>query len=773
VQVLLGCLAAGALFTTADLAEALHTLGRRWLSGGGVWANAALSLLVYSAFALLCVGVCRLLWRCVRRSRWAGNRLMAGLRGGSAPFALLTMLWAIAAADASLFPDVCYPRVSRDNMIWVICGLGYVACAGWWVAETFRWSPRRGGRAPAAVGATVIVVGIAGALLLRSAVAPRALGSLQETRGAIGRGPGSPSAYAHAACGVLWVWLFVGCGLAGGMAARAGRWVFLRFVPYWLGAAVPVITLIGTLIGVTAEPDPAPSPDRPPDPTTKSILLITVDALRQDFPSCYGGPVQTPSIDSLAREGIKFDNAWATSSWTRPSFASIHTSTYPTAHGVGEMGIKMLRQANTLPRGLTTLAQACHVEGYATQAFISNSQLHPVFGFSRGFDGYVMYDDVGSEVRWLSSREALYPVQVVRRRASRLIRFEFLVRRRRADDRAPYHERSLLAPSDAFLTAAAMRWLRTARRPFFLWVHYMGVHQYGNFRFRVEPQSNGGGPWDRLQRLVSATTIGGPVTEDCFPAAPRTSAGAPSLASWPAPHMLRNPVPEDIDMKHYAARCQSNLVYVDGLIGCLLGELDALGLGDRTHVLFTSDHGEEFGDHAGAWHGRTQYEEVTKVPLLVRSPAIEERGRSLAEPCSLVDLAPTILDLAQIRPRHSFQGHSLLPIVSREDLLPRIVYSEFSDSARNERKAVRWGMMKCVTASARRPLELYDLYTDPSEQTNLAATHPVRAEELLAQLRRWEHEQATLADKLRGGRQGRATLGVDMGRRLEFMGYVE
>ena len=719
------------------------------------------------------MSISRLAWRCVCGSRLATRWIEEGLRTAIVPFGLLTMLWAIAVADASLIPDLCCPRVSRDHTVWVLCGLGYVAWAGWWVVQTFRWPSERSRRIPAVVGATAIVIGLVCALVLRSASAPRLLSHLQSARGTLTHGPDRITAYEYGSCAVLWLWLFGGCGLAGGMAAYACRRLFLRLVPYWLSVAVPIVALAGVLVGVTAAPEPVAGPDRPPDSTAQNVLLITVDALRQDFPSCHGGPVQTPNIDSLAREGVRFDNAWATSSWTRPSFASIHTSTYPTAHGVGEMGIKMLRQANTLPNGLTTLAQACHVGGYATRAFISNTQLHPLFGFDRGFDDYLMYEDVGTKVGWLSPREAICPVQVVRRRASRLIHFEFLTRRRRQDDGARYHKRSMLAPSDAFLTAAAMRWLRTARRPFFLWIHYMGVHQYGNFRFRVGPQSSRDNAWDRLQSLVSTTTIEGPVTEDPFPAPRQRSDDTPSLTSWPAPHMLRNPVPEGIGMEHYAARCQGNLAYVDGLIGCLLGELDGLGMGNTTHVILTSDHGEEFGDHAGAWHGRTQYEEVTKVPLMIRSPAIAQRGRSLKEPCSLVDLAPTVLDLARLRPRDSFQGRSLLPIISEEDLLPRIVYSEFSDSARNERKAVRWGMMKCITASTLHKLELYDLYVDPREQINLATTIPTRVEELLAQLRRWEHEQVALANKLRGGRQGRAALGADMGQRLEFMGYVE
>ncbi|MBC8443446.1 sulfatase-like hydrolase/transferase, partial [PVC group bacterium] len=167
-----------------------------------------------------------------------------------------------------------------------------------------------------------------------------------------------------------------------------------------------------------------------------NVLLITIDALRRDFPSCYGGHVHTPNIDRLAKEGTKFTSLSSCAPWTRPSCSSIHLGVYPSVHGVGGDGPGAAgEKAICFPTTLTTLAEAFQASGYSTQAFVSNSQVDRCFGFERGFDNYCMYEDISAQTPWLPIDEAGIPGRAIPRHALRRARSDFVDRPPRDDDK--------------------------------------------------------------------------------------------------------------------------------------------------------------------------------------------------------------------------------------------------------------------------------------------------------------------------------------------------
>jgi arylsulfatase A-like enzyme len=123
-------------------------------------------------------------------------------------------------------------------------------------------------------------------------------------------------------------------------------------------------------------------PSRPP------VLLLVADTLRADFVSTLGGPAgTTPNLDSLARDGVVFENTRSTSPWTTPSFASLLTSKYPSEHGAGERVKTRLRRRPLAP-GIPTLTEALAGAGYVNAAVVSNAFLHPAYGLARGFHSY-------------------------------------------------------------------------------------------------------------------------------------------------------------------------------------------------------------------------------------------------------------------------------------------------------------------------------------------------------------------------------------------------
>jgi arylsulfatase A-like enzyme len=163
----------------------------------------------------------------------------------------------------------------------------------------------------------------------------------------------------------------------------------------------------------------APAQERP------NILLYVVDTLRADSLAPYGNPViETPAATRLAREGTLYERAYAHSSWTRPSIASLLTGRLPGAHRVEGRRDRAAEELRFLPEALAEV-------GYHTGAIVTNPNVGAFFGFDQGFEEFVeLFDHDG---------EAVVPYQGSRAR------------------------------SDA-VTRRAIEWIDSARRPFFLFV---------------------------------------------------------------------------------------------------------------------------------------------------------------------------------------------------------------------------------------------------------------------------------------------------------------
>ena len=122
-----------------------------------------------------------------------------------------------------------------------------------------------------------------------------------------------------------------------------------------------------------------------------NIVLITIDTLRADHLSCYGYDRKTsPNIDSIAKGGIRYTKAIATSSWTSPSIASIMTSLYPISHGVRHGFTKSGKAYNQelLHEKFDTLAEVLKNHGYTTFGAVANVHMVEELGFGQGFDYY-------------------------------------------------------------------------------------------------------------------------------------------------------------------------------------------------------------------------------------------------------------------------------------------------------------------------------------------------------------------------------------------------
>ena len=314
----------------------------------------------------------------------------------------------------------------------------------------------------------------------------------------------------------------------------------------------------------------------------------------------------------------------------------------------------------------------------------------------------------------------------------------------------PVHE----AISSAAVTARTEEVLRRAaaagrgRRPFFVMAHYFDPHYV--FHAHDEP-AWARGPVGRLR--------GGEDIEALRELAPDLSEAERDF--------VRSLYDEEVR-------------HTDAAIGRLLRTLEATGLAAGTLLIVTADHGEELFERGWIGHTRTLYEEVVRVPLLVRPPGGVVAGAEVvARPVSLASIAPTVLDFAGVAMTDGERAASLRPLLGGDADpavrgAPVVIEVDFvgegpaNASKTTHAKAIVVGDEKLVRDDRTGALRLYDLAADPGERDDLANARPDRARALDAQL------DATLAEARAGASRARVVAPSEAEREeLRALGYVE
>ena len=198
-------------------------------------------------------------------------------------------------------------------------------------------------------------------------------------------------------------------------------------------------------------------------------------------------------------------------------------------------------------------------------------------------------------------------------------------------------------------------------------------------------------------------------------------------------------VPTPGERAYIEALYDSGVRYTDEQLGRLLATLDERGLLERTLLIVTSDHGEEFWEHGSWGHGRAMFDHQSRVPLIVRVPdgmrealGLAEGPRVIRQQVRLVDLYPTILDLLGVPLDHRVQGRSLRPLLAGRRLPAADAFSESTYWGPIEVKALRSERYKYLRGLPKRPDEteregweaLYDLEGDPAETVDVQEAHP-------------------------------------------------
>ena len=487
----------------------------------------------------------------------------------------------------------------------------------------------------------------------------------------------------------------------------------------------------------------------PPD--APNVLLYVIDGGGADLMSLYGyHRSTTPHLEALAAQSVVFDRARVNAAWTKPSTASFMTSLHHSVLG------GFTRNEDEIPAAAVTMAEHFHAAGYQTGVFTSNPFAGSMSGLQASVD---LFRDHGAQLNATSSRE---------------------------------------------LHAEFWRWRRDwPGGPW--WAHIQTTDVHEPFQ-PIEPFA---GTWASPERQAqfddwTERLKGVSIRRDTV------------LAQYQARLRHLGVEPRDFFRTQWDLYDES-MRHNDATLGALVAELKAAGEWERTLLIVTADHGHPAGSFSRfgrgmveppppPWEGALADSWRTWVPLVVSWPGHLPAGVRIDQPVSLLDLLPTVLELAGLPAAPVQQGRSLVPLLTGAGPLePRpivieqvqawpetgemvghieIIDGDEAASLEVMPAAARAAMTAAGTLTtnggwrAARPhrastpaLLLYDLAADPHALSNVNPGQEVRVAESTARLAGIWSEHQALAEALGGAQEGAA--GADQIDALRVLGYVE
>lgn len=364
-------------------------------------------------------------------------------------------------------------------------------------------------------------------------------------------------------------------------------------------------------------------------------------------------------------------------------------------------GIVASREAdNVLHLARETLAETLRAAGYWTGAFTDRGWLRSKFGIHQGFD---VFDEEGG-------------------------RF-------------------------ATVLPKAKRWVaRHHEAPFFLFAHTYDIHSQSDKL-----------PYECPKPFVDHFTAGMNVDFDGC----RGELCASRMLLDVDMRLKKGALaPEDAfspeELEFMLALYDGCIRYADDQVAKFFSYLRELGVYDKSLVIVLSDHGEEFLDHGRLVHARGGYNEVARIPLLIKLPGGRFGGLRISKLANLVDVLPTILDVLGLERLPQAQGKSLMPLIAEGEEARQSLHMF------NVLATERWKLFKVTR-------ELYDLEADPEEQVNLWEERPGVVRELLAGLDatlRTEHQARRDFERSLTVRKGDVELSEEEIEELRALGYL-
>ena len=434
-----------------------------------------------------------------------------------------------------------------------------------------------------------------------------------------------------------------------------------------------------------------------------NVVVITADTLRGDKLGVNGHPqIKTPHLDALAAEGVNFSRAYTNITTTTPSHASLFSSLYPQDH-------RAYGNTSSISAEIDTLPEILGRAGWHTAGIVNMPWLNPdVTGVSQGIQELARGDHVRK------------------------------------------------APATNKWALSFLQRQKGAKKPFFLWVHYVDnhtpYHAPGKYDTLYYPKG-------RVARGKKPGTL-----QEIWPLFPNDHRDNAYVKRW---------LKGITDADYVVANYDGSVSYIDAKVGELIAALKANGQWEDTLFVFTSDHGEALGEH-GLWfcHGGL-FEATTRIPLIVRVPG-GSKGREVKAVVDLVDVTPTLLTLLGLPRSEVMRGDDLGPLMRGAAGKDSAAYLEHTGRQLEGVVTERWKLIRHRKTRRIYPsypmnkgtIELYDLIADPGEAKNVAAQHPEVVRELMALMKR-------LKSGARGFKDGAAKIDAETEEALRALGYME
>ncbi|TWU63201.1 sulfatase [Crateriforma conspicua] len=472
---------------------------------------------------------------------------------------------------------------------------------------------------------------------------------------------------------------------------------YRRYRDSWAYAILRLICVPAVMLMVGSNPIVAESADT-------NVVLILIDDLGWKDLGCYGSDYyQTPNVDQLAREGMRFTDGYAACNVCSPSRAAIVSGKYPARLLLTQwlpsgrwdpqkMRLREGRYLANLPLEEFTVAEAMRDAGYRT-AFIGKWHLGTetyYYPEHQGFDVNIAGRDYGAPGSYFYPFEGTWKIPTtgkVLQKSSPLV-----------GTKGDYLPDRLAEEAEAFIR-------QNAEHPFFLMLSHYAVHT---------PLQAKQEKIDRYRQIPESQRQGKPT---------------------------------------YAAMVES----IDESVGRVMATLRDVEIDDQTLVIFTSDNGGNANvtNHSPLRGNKgSNYEGGLRVPLIIKWPGKTRPGSVSDEPVIGTDLYPTILEATgqALRPHQHVDGESLVPVLMELGGLNRTAihwhYPHYNQHpSAFPSGVIRAGDWKLIEAYESRELSLYNLADDLGETTDLSELRPDKRDELYRRLKTWR--DAVGADPMR------------------------
>ncbi len=453
------------------------------------------------------------------------------------------------------------------------------------------------------------------------------------------------------------------------------------YFPSFFRRSVPLIALVCGLVGTDRGLAVEVTPERQPGAKQRNVVFILSDDHRYDAMGFMGHPfLETPHMDSMAKNGVHLKNAFVTTSLCSPSRASILTGLYTHKH-------RVIDNNRLVPEGTRFFPEWLQKAGYNT-AYIGKWHMGGATDAPRpGFDHWVSFRGQGHYL----PPSPDYTLNVNGKRVKQ----------------KGYITDELTDYAVEFLEAQ-----KPDEKPFFMYLSHKAVHANFTPAARHEGRYTDA-PFEKPKSEA--------LSDENYAGKPRWLRDQRN--SW---HGVDFPYHSSLDVERYYKRYCESLLAVDDSVGRVLAQLKKMGIHDETLVIYMGDNGFMFGEH-GLIDKRVAYETSIRVPMMMQCPDLFAGGRVVDQVVANIDIGPTVMQACGLKRPGHMDGRSFIPLaqgrrIGWRDYFLYVYYWEKNFPQSPTVFCLRGDRYKYITYYGLWDTdELYDIQADPTESKNLIA----------------------------------------------------